>query len=85
MINSKGSVVVGEEGSDWVLAELLVVPDDCGEGEEALEDSGDDTAPGASAVAFEVELAFEGGPPRVFRTAISGWFMLLVEDLVARS
>ena len=41
-------------------ADGVVVPDGGGEGEEALRDAGDDAGGGATAVAFEVELAFEG-------------------------
>jgi hypothetical protein len=36
------------------------VPDRCGEREDALQDPGGDTGDGASTVAFEVELGFEG-------------------------
>jgi len=39
---------------------VVVVPDGGGEGEDALPDPGDDACFGASAVLFEVELAFEG-------------------------
>ena len=61
MSNSKGSlVVVGEERAHRAFAELLVVPDRRGEGEETLQDPGCDTAPGSPAVLFEVELAFQG-------------------------
>src|ERR1035441_908777 len=61
MINSKGSlVVVGQERAFDGLAGVVVVPDRCGEGEDALPDPCEDTGGGASAVAFEVELAFEG-------------------------
>src|SRR5215467_2842375 len=65
MINSKGSVmVVGDQGAhDW-LAGVVVVPDGCGEGEDALQDPGGHSGGGAPAVAFEVELAFEGGVDR---------------------
>jgi len=61
MIGSKGSVVVGGEaaGGSGLLGGF-VVPDRCGEGEESLEDSGADAGFGAAAVAFEVELCFEG-------------------------
>src|SRR5713101_1097286 len=61
MINSKGSlVVVGDEGSQRGLVSAFVVPDCCGEREEALRDSGGDSGVGAATVSFEVELAFEG-------------------------
>jgi hypothetical protein len=39
---------------------VVVVPDRGGEGEDALQDSGHDAGWGVAAVAFEVELAFEG-------------------------
>src|SRR5947209_979312 len=60
MTNSKGSlVVVGGEGpQDW-LAGVVVVPDGGGEGEESLEDAGDDASWGLTAVSFEVELALK--------------------------
>ena len=38
----------------------FVVPDGGGEGEDALQDAGADALGFASAVAFEVELGFEG-------------------------
>src|SRR6266702_4001218 len=59
MTNSKGSVVVGDEGSQCGLIGVVVVPDRGGEREDALEDSGGDTADGAAAVSFEIELALE--------------------------
>ena len=60
MTNSKGSVVVGDEGAESGLAAVVVVPNRGGEREDALEDSGGDTSDGASTVSFEIELAFEG-------------------------
>jgi hypothetical protein len=53
-------VVVGDQGSADVVAELVVLPDGCGEGQDALGDTGTDAGDGAAAVAFEVELALEG-------------------------
>ena len=60
MINSKGSVVVGEQGAYGAGVDLFVVPDGCGEGEQALEHAGCDTGRGAPAVALEVKLALQG-------------------------
>jgi hypothetical protein len=53
-------VVVGGQGAfDWG-ADVVVVPDDDGEGEDALLDADDDAGGGVAAVGFEVELALEG-------------------------
>src|SRR6266508_2669018 len=60
MTNSKGSVVVGDEGAQQGLSGALVVPDGGGEGEQALGDAHDDAGGGATTVAFEIELALEG-------------------------
>src|SRR6266542_2127524 len=61
MNDSKGSaVVVCDQGAEDGLAGVVVVPDGGGEGEEALKDAGDDAVVGASAVSFEIELAFQG-------------------------
>src|SRR5258706_3609057 len=60
MIDSKGSVVVCGQGSHDGLAGVPVVPDGGGQGEDALQDSNGDAGDGASAVLFEIELAFEG-------------------------
>jgi len=61
MIDSKGSVVVvGDQGADDRLAGVVVVPDRCGQGEQALQDPNADAVDGAPAVVFQVELAFEG-------------------------
>src|SRR6266540_3015538 len=60
MTNSWGSVVVGDEGPEDGLVGGLVVPDGGGEGEDALQDAHGDSVAGPAAVAFEVELAFEG-------------------------
>src|SRR3954447_16695447 len=60
MIDSKGSVVVGGQGSHDRLAGVPVVPDRGGQGEDALQDPHGDAGDGPAAVLFEVELAFEG-------------------------
>jgi hypothetical protein len=60
MTYSKGLVVVGDQRAlDW-LAGVVVVPDGGGQGEDALDDPGQDSGGGVPAVAFEVELALEG-------------------------
>jgi len=54
-------VVVGGEGSGGAgLVGVFVVPDRCGEGEEALQGAGGDAVEFLCSVAFEVELGFEG-------------------------
>jgi hypothetical protein len=53
-------VVVGNQGAGDGLASVVVVPDGGGQSEDALQDAGGDTLDGAAAVAFQVELAFEG-------------------------
>src|SRR5215207_1147622 len=60
MIDSKGSVVVGDQGSQDRLAGVPVVPDRGGQGEDALQDPYGDAGDRPAAVLFEVELAFEG-------------------------
>src|SRR5258706_10411382 len=60
MIDSKGSVIVGDQGSHDRLAGVPVVPDRGGQGEDALQDPDGDAGDRAAAVLFEVELAFEG-------------------------
>src|SRR5881227_704688 len=55
-----GSVVVGSQRSLDGFGGGPVVPDSCCHGEQPLGDAGVDAAGGAAAVAFEVELAFEG-------------------------
>jgi len=47
------------------LAGVVVVPDRCGHGQEALKDPDEYAAWGVSAVLFEVELAFEGVEDRL--------------------
>src|ERR1035437_1417411 len=59
-----GSVVVGDEASDWVVEvagfpELPVVPDAGSEREQSLSDAGDQAGHGVRTVAFERELAFD--------------------------
>lgn len=46
MINSKGSVVVDEEGTNRTVAGLFVVPDGGGESKDALKYAGGDDNPG---------------------------------------
>ena len=60
MTYSKGSVVVGDQRALDGCAGVVVVPDRGGQGEDALQDAHDDSGGGVAAVAFEVELAFEG-------------------------
>jgi len=58
-------VVVGDQRSFDGLAGAVVVPDGCGEGEDALPDAGEDSGDGAPAVLFEVALAFKSRMPLV--------------------
>jgi hypothetical protein len=60
MIDSKGSVVVGGQGSHDRLSGAPVVPDRGGQGENALQDPHGNVGDDASAVLFEVELTLEG-------------------------
>ena len=53
-------MVVGGEGPQCGLVGIFVVPDGSGEREDALQDADGDTGVCASAVSFEIELAFEG-------------------------
>src|SRR5215831_7984154 len=55
-----GSVVVGGQRPLGGLAGGPVVPDGGGHGQQPLGDAGVDAGGGAAAVAFQVELAFEG-------------------------
>src|SRR6266566_5287051 len=55
-----GSVVVADQASLGRCAGGPVVPDGGGHGEQPLGDAGVDAGGGAAAVAFQVELAFEG-------------------------
>src|ERR1039457_609620 len=60
MINSKGSVVVGQQGTLDGLARLVVVPDGGGQREDALQDADQDSCWRSAAVAFEVNLVLVG-------------------------
>src|SRR5579862_1824761 len=53
------SVVVRDEGPRDVLTCLVVVPDRGGQREDPRQDTGEDALVGASAVSFEVKLAFK--------------------------
>src|ERR1700745_360532 len=55
-----GSVVIGDQRSLDGFGGGPVVPDGGGHGEQPLGDAGVDAGGGAAAVAFQVELAFEG-------------------------
>src|ERR1044071_6604008 len=84
MNDSKGSVVVGDQGSSGWLAGAVVVPDRCGQCQDALQDADPDAGWGVSAVLYEVELTFEGVvdrlddlPQRLEEPAVgSGFFAL---------
>ena len=54
------SVVIGDQRPLDGLGGLPVVPDGGGHGQQPLGDAGPDSCGGPAAVAFEVELAFEG-------------------------
>src|SRR5256885_9975399 len=60
MIDSKGSVIVGDQRSHDRLAGVPVVPDRSGQGEDALQDPDGNAGDRPAAVLFKVELAFEG-------------------------
>src|SRR6516225_7817558 len=55
-----GSVVIGDQGPLVAGAGAPVVPDAGGPGQQPLGGAGIDALGGAAAVAFQVELAFEG-------------------------
>jgi hypothetical protein len=59
MNDAKASVVVGGEGSFDGCADVVVVPDGGGEGEDALSDADDDSCDGVAAVLVEVELTLK--------------------------
>jgi hypothetical protein len=59
MIDSKGSVIVGDQGSKGGLAGVVVVPDRGRKGEDALQDPNPHATRGVTAMALQVELAFE--------------------------
>ena len=54
------SVVISDEGSLDVLAGVVVVPDGRGEGEDPVQEPGEDAVFGTSAVSFQVKLGLEG-------------------------
>ncbi len=61
MIGSMGSVVVaGEAAAGAGPAGGFPVPDSGGRREDSLQDAGGESGASAAAVAFEVELSFEG-------------------------
>src|ERR671924_1829135 len=53
-------MVVVDEAADGVVADLVVVPDGGGEGEQALADAGAKAGEGAGAVAFQAEFVLAG-------------------------
>ena len=53
-------MVVGEQGPGGRLAGVVVVPEGGGQGQDALQHPHDDACRGVPAVAFQVQLAFEG-------------------------
>ncbi len=53
-------MVIGHQGAFDGLAGAVVVPDHGRQGEDALQDPGGHSGGGLAAVAFQVELAFEG-------------------------
>ena len=57
---SKGSVIVGGQGSVHGCAGVVVMPDRGGQGQDALQDADHHPGGGVAAVPFQVELAFEG-------------------------
>jgi hypothetical protein len=80
MIDSKGSVVVGDEGAHHGLSGVVVVPDRGGEREDALQDADEHPGGGVAAVPFQVELTLEGlvdrldGLPQRFEQRRTGAF-----------
>ena len=60
MIDSKGSVIVGQQGSFDRRSDVVVVPDRGGQGQDTLHDADPDPGGGVATVLFEVELALEG-------------------------
>jgi hypothetical protein len=63
MIDSKGSVVIGQERALDGLAGSVVVPDGGGQREDALQDADGHALSGVAAVSFQAGLAFEGVDP----------------------
>src|SRR5277367_2266892 len=65
MVNSKGSPVIErDERSQRTLGGLGVVPNGCGQREQALVHAGKDSTWGSAPVTLEVELGLEGGVDR---------------------
>ena len=61
MTYSKGSVaVVGDQRAHSSLAGMVVMPDRGGQAQDALQHPGDYPARGVPAMAFQIQLAFEG-------------------------
>jgi hypothetical protein len=60
MIDSKGSVVIGQQGALNGLTVSVVVPDGGGLGEDPLQDADCYSVGGAAAVLLQVKLALEG-------------------------
>ena len=64
------------------MADAVVVPDGCGQGQNALSDAGANPGDGAALVVFEVELAFEGvidrfdDLPEGFEESVTGGWCL---------
>src|SRR5919106_1004443 len=84
MTDSKGSVVVGQQGALDRLAGAVVVPDRRGQGQDALHDPDPDPGRCVAAVPFQVELALEGVvdrlddlPQRLEELAAGPWALAL--------
>src|SRR5712691_12161296 len=60
MIDSKGLVVVGDQGALDGLAGAVVVPDGGGQGQDALHDADQDSLWCPAAVSFQVSLVLAG-------------------------
>src|SRR6266852_7352628 len=61
MNDSKGSAVIeGDQGPQWRLAGMRVVPDGCRECQQPLEDPGEHAFIRSATVALKVELALQG-------------------------
>src|SRR5438094_8522146 len=79
-----GSVVIGDQRSLDGFGTGPVVPDGEGQAEQPLGDAGVDARGGPAAVAFEVELAFEGVVDRLDPLAdpadgpVAGWLVAAV-------
>src|SRR5690625_7887944 len=72
MSESDWLVVVGDEGSFGGGSGLPVVPDRCGQGQEAGGDAGVESGQGAPAVGCEGELSFEGVEDRFDPWPVAG-------------